>query len=68
MTTAARVVISLPVSDREALDQLAESEERTPSQQAAYLVRLALANLNREPSPSTPCMLRTSDTNTTRAE
>ncbi len=41
-----RVPVLLPLKDYEALKALAEREERTPVQQAAYIVRRSLATKN----------------------
>ncbi len=42
-TQLRRVPLVIPARDYELLEGLADQEERTPGQQAAYLVRRALA-------------------------
>ncbi len=47
-----RFPITLPAPDYEALAALAEREERTLGQQAAYLVRRALEQTSHTPVPA----------------
>ncbi len=43
-TNVRRIPLVLPVPDYEALEALAEREDRSPMQQAAHIVRRALAS------------------------
>ncbi len=47
---ARRVPLLLPPREYEALKSLAEREERTPVQQAAWIVRRSLQNAGNEPA------------------
>jgi hypothetical protein len=51
-TQIRRVPVLLPARDYEALKALAEREERTPVQQAAYIVRRSLATKNAGHGPA----------------
>jgi hypothetical protein len=44
-----RLIVSLPQNDYRALERVAEREERTPDQQASFLLRLAVAGAGASP-------------------
>ncbi len=56
-----RVPLVIPARDYELLETLADQEERTPGQQAAYLVRRALAASTPQDGNASAALAGTSD-------
>ncbi len=60
-STIRRIPLQLPTADYKALEALAQREERTPMQQAAYIVRKSLAAATTHDTPSSDAFAAIAD-------